>query len=92
MLIYTSLFVQAGAMSYNVIILYMCFSQNASLGMAILGAASLGFLGLGAQPPMPEWGSMISIARNYLPTWWWYSIFPGLAIYLTVLGLSLIHI
>ena len=40
MLIYTSLFVQAGAMSYNVIILYMCFSQNASLGMAILGAIS----------------------------------------------------
>ena len=59
------------------------------MGMAILGAASLGFLGLGAQPPMPEWGSMISIARNYLPTWWWYSIFPGLAIYLTVLGFNL---
>ena len=56
------------------------------MGMAILGAASLGFLGLGAQPPFPEWGAMISIARTYLPDWWWYSFFPGLAISLTVLG------
>lgn len=59
------------------------------MGMAILGAASLGFLGLGAQPPYPEWGAMISIGRNYLPDWWWYSLFPGLAIYLTVLGFNL---
>lgn len=60
------------------------------LGMAILSAASLGFLGLGAQPPLPEWGAMISVGRNYLPQWWWYSLFPGLAIYLTVLGFNLI--
>jgi peptide/nickel transport system permease protein len=59
------------------------------MGMAILAAASLGFIGLGAQPPFPEWGAMISIARNYLPVWWWYSAFPGLAIYLTVLGFNL---
>jgi peptide/nickel transport system permease protein len=59
------------------------------MGMAILAAASLGFIGLGAQPPYPEWGAMISIARNYLPVWWWYSTFPGLAIYLTVLGFNL---
>lgn len=58
-------------------------------GLAILGAASLGFLGLGVQPPFPEWGDMISIARNYLPNWWWYSFFPGVAIYLTVLGFNL---
>jgi len=60
------------------------------MGAAILAAASLGFIGLGAQPPYPEWGAMISHGRNYLPTWWWYSAFPGLAIYFTVLGLNLV--
>ncbi|MCR9074117.1 MAG: ABC transporter permease [Alphaproteobacteria bacterium] len=60
------------------------------MGMAILGAASLGFLGLGAQPPFPEWGAMISIARTYLPDWWWYSFFPGVAISITVLGFNLL--
>jgi peptide/nickel transport system permease protein len=60
------------------------------MGAAILTAASLGFIGLGAQPPYPEWGAMISHGRNYLPTWWWYSAFPGLAIYLTVLGFNLV--
>jgi peptide/nickel transport system permease protein len=60
------------------------------MGMAILTAASLGFIGLGAQPPDPEWGAMISYGRNYLPTWWWYSAFPGLFIYLTVLGFNLL--
>ncbi len=60
------------------------------MGQAILAAASLGFLGLGAQPPFPEWGAMLSVARNYLPEWWWYSLFPGLAIYFTVLGFSLL--
>ena len=60
------------------------------MGMAILGAASLGFLGLGAQPPFPEWGAMISVARTYLPDWWWYSFFPGLAIVITVLGFNLL--
>lgn len=60
------------------------------MGMAILAAAGLGFIGLGAQPPYPEWGAMISHGRNYLPTWWWYSAFPGLAIFLTVLGFNLL--
>ena len=60
------------------------------MGLAILAAASLGFIGLGAQPPFPEWGAMISHGRNYLPTWWWYSAFPGLFIYLTVLGFNLL--
>ena len=59
------------------------------MGLAILGAASLGFLGLGAQPPYPEWGSMVSTGRAYLPDWWWCSLFPGLAIYFTVLGFNL---
>ena len=60
------------------------------MGTAILTAASLGFIGLGARPPSPEWGAMISIGRNYLPVWWWYSAFPGLFIYLTVLGFNLL--
>ena len=60
------------------------------MGMAILAAAGLGFIGVGAQPPAPEWGAMISIARNYLPTWWWYALFPGLAIFITVLGFNLL--
>jgi peptide/nickel transport system permease protein len=60
------------------------------MGMAILGATSLGFLGLGAQPPEPEWGAMISIARSYLPDWWWYSFFPGAAIFITVMGFNLL--
>jgi peptide/nickel transport system permease protein len=60
------------------------------MGMSILGAASLGFLGLGAQPPEPEWGAMISVARNYLPDWWWYSFFPGAAIFITVMGFNLL--
>jgi uncharacterized protein YbjT (DUF2867 family) len=60
------------------------------MGTAILAAAGLGFIGLGAQPPYPEWGAMISVGRNYLPTWWWYSTFPGLFIYMTVLGFNLL--
>jgi len=59
------------------------------MGNAILAAASLGFIGLGAKPPAPEWGAMISVARTYMPTWWWYAFFPGLFIYLTVLGFNL---
>jgi peptide/nickel transport system permease protein len=60
------------------------------MGMAILAAAGLGFIGVGAQPPAPEWGAMISVARNYLPTWWWFAVFPGLAIFITVLGFNLL--
>ena len=60
------------------------------MGMAILAAAGLGFIGVGAQPPAPEWGAMISIARHYLPNWWWYALFPGLAIFVTVLGFNLL--
>ncbi|WP_108663196.1 ABC transporter permease [Acuticoccus kandeliae] len=60
------------------------------MGTAILAAASLGFLGLGAKPPTPEWGAMLSVARAYLPQWWWYAFFPGMAIYLSVLGFNLL--
>ena len=64
--------------------------MSMDMGMAILAAASLGFIGLGARPPAPEWGAMISIARSYMPDWWWYSFFPGMAIFLTVLGFNLL--
>jgi peptide/nickel transport system permease protein len=60
------------------------------IGFAILYTAALGFIGVGAQPPTPEWGQMVSAGRRYLPTWWWYSTFPGLAIFITVLGFNLL--
>lgn len=60
------------------------------MGLAILAAASLGFIGLGARPPAPEWGAMIASGRNYMPQDWWYSVFPGLFIFLTVLGFNLL--
>ena len=60
------------------------------MGMAILTAAGLGFVGVGAQPPTPEWGEMISAGQPYLPTWWWLSVFPGAAIVITVLGFNLL--
>jgi peptide/nickel transport system permease protein len=64
----------------------------ATLGVAsaILLEASLSFLGLGAQPPTPSWGGMLSTAREQLFTAPWISIFPGLAIFVTVLGLNLL--
>ncbi len=60
------------------------------MGFTILVAAVLGFLGMGATPPQPDWGLTISESRNYLPDAWWYSIFPGLAILVTVLGFNLL--
>ena len=64
---------------------------QATLGFsdAILGAAALGFLGLGAQPPTPEWGTMLSGALTYLQRAWWVVTFPGLAILITVLAFNL---
>ena len=60
------------------------------MGFTILVAAVLGFLGMGATPPQPDWGLTIAESRNYLPGAWWYSIFPGLAILITVLGFNLL--
>jgi ABC-type dipeptide/oligopeptide/nickel transport system permease subunit len=61
-----------------------------SLGDAILSAAVLSFLGLGAQPPIPEWGAMLNEAQKYLINAPFMSIFPGLAIFLTVLSFNLL--
>jgi peptide/nickel transport system permease protein len=60
------------------------------VGTAILIGASVSFLGLGVQPPTPEWGVMVSEGRNYLNSMWWLSTFPGLAIVLTVLAMNLL--
>jgi len=60
------------------------------MGFTILVAAVLGFLGMGATPPDPDWGLAISESRAYLPDAWWFSTFPGLAIFLTVLGFNLL--
>ena len=60
------------------------------MGFTILTAAVLGFLGVGAQPPSPEWGAMIAEARLYLPDAWWYATSPGLAIFLVVMGFNLL--
>lgn len=61
-----------------------------SVGWAIINAASLSFLGLGAQPPTPEWGAMLSNGREYLLTAPWITTFPGLAILITALGCNLL--
>jgi peptide/nickel transport system permease protein len=60
------------------------------LGNAILAAAALGFLGIGAQEPIPEWGLMVSIGRMFIINQWWVATFPGLAIVITVLGFNLL--
>jgi len=58
-------------------------------GSVVLTAAGLSFLGLGAQPPTPEWGLMLSIGRYYFLNYWWLATFPGLAIFVTVLAFNL---
>jgi peptide/nickel transport system permease protein len=59
-------------------------------GTAIISASGLSFLGLGPQPPSPEWGAMLSDGRDYLSTAWWLGVFPGLAITLTVIAVNLV--
>jgi dipeptide transport system permease protein len=65
---------------------------QATLGFstAILDAAALGFLGLGAQPPAPEWGAMVSSGRQVLLDQWWVATIPGLAIFIVSLGFNLL--
>jgi dipeptide transport system permease protein len=65
---------------------------QASLGFsaAILDAAALGFLGLGAQPPQPEWGTLLADGREFIQRAWWVVTFPGLAILITVLAFNLL--
>jgi len=60
------------------------------MGFTILTAAILGFLGVGAAPPTPDWGLAVAEARQHLPEAWWFATFPGLAIMLLVLGFNLL--
>jgi peptide/nickel transport system permease protein len=62
----------------------------ADIALYIGLAAALSFLGLGAKPPEPEWGAMITEGQAYITTAWWMSVFPGLAMVVTGIGLSLI--
>jgi peptide/nickel transport system permease protein len=62
----------------------------ADVVLTILGVTSLGFLGLGIQPPTPEWGVMIAEGRNFIQDGWWISLFPGLAIVLVGITFTLI--
>jgi peptide/nickel transport system permease protein len=56
----------------------------------VLAAAALGFLGLGAQPPTPEWGSMLATSRQFMSGYWWITLFPGLAILVVSLAFNLL--
>jgi peptide/nickel transport system permease protein len=60
------------------------------IGSAILAGAALSFLGLGAQPPTPEWGAMLNAGQKYIRQAWWITVFPGMGIFLTVLAINLI--
>jgi dipeptide transport system permease protein len=64
--------------------------SSLSFSNAILDAAALGVLGMGAQPPTPEWGTMLAESREFILSAWWVVTFPGLAILLTVLAINLI--
>lgn len=87
-----------GASNTRILLLHvlpMCMSPvlvqlSLRMGSIILTAAGLGFLGLGAQPPTPEWGAIVSDGRSYLVQQWWISTFPGLFIALVVLGFNLL--
>ncbi len=88
----------AGASEYRIMLLYiipMCLSSvivRVTFDMAgiILIAAGLGFIGLGAQPPLPEWGAMISTGRQFIYDQWWVATVPGFAIFIVSLGFNLL--
>jgi peptide/nickel transport system permease protein len=87
-----------GARSYRIIARHIfpniltpvLVKASMDIGFAVLTLASLGFIGLGAQPPTPDWGKMIADGRRYLPESWWLTVFPGIAIFLTVFGFNLL--
>jgi peptide/nickel transport system permease protein len=60
------------------------------MALVILLGSSLGYLGLGAQPPTPEWGVLIADGKNFMATAWWISTFPGIAIVVVGVGFSLV--
>ncbi len=64
--------------------------MSLEMSFAIITVASLGFIGIGVSPPTPEWGSMLSSARGYMPVYWWIAVFPGLAIMIAVFAFNLV--
>ncbi|MDC9823520.1 ABC transporter permease [Devosia sp. ZB163] len=88
----------AGASEFRIIVFHvipMCLSSvivRMTFDMAgiILTAAGLGFIGLGAQPPLPEWGAMISTGRKFIFDQWWIATIPGAAIFIVSLGFNLL--
>lgn len=64
--------------------------MSTDFGFAVLTAAALGFVGLGAQPPTPEWGAMINDGQDYFPGQWWIATFPGMAIFVMVFSWNLL--
>ena len=88
----------SGAGDFRIILHHILPNTTASLIVyatlqipnAILVSAALSFLGIGAQPPTPEWGLILSTGRDYLSTAWWIATFPGLAIMFTVLGFNFV--
>ncbi|MBW7921089.1 MAG: ABC transporter permease [Rubellimicrobium sp.] len=88
----------AGASEWRIMVLHivpMCMSSvivRMTFDMAgiILTAAGLGFIGLGAQPPLPEWGAMISTGRKFIFDQWWIATAPGFAIFIVSLGFNLL--
>jgi len=90
--------VALGASPYRIIVYHVLpnvaspiiVRTSIGMGFTILTAATLGFLGLGAPAPVPEWGRMISESREFLPDAWWYALAPGMAIFLVVMGFNLL--
>jgi peptide/nickel transport system permease protein len=87
-----------GARPFKIILLHVLpntidvvvVRASIDFGNAVMFCAALSFIGLGAQPPQPEWGAMVTTGRDYLRDAWWLVTFPGLAIFLTVMGFNLL--
>jgi peptide/nickel transport system permease protein len=95
---YVKAAVVAGASGWRIMLRHILPNSMAPLivqttfvfAYAVVAEAVLSFLGVGAQPPVPSWGNIIAEGRNYIRDAWWITLFPGLAIAITVLGLNLI--
>ena len=65
-------------------------SEIKMLVLLMLTVAGLGFIGIGVRPPTPEWGTLLSLSRSYMPDYWWIALAPGLAMFLAVFGFNLL--